>query len=128
MSDGHELTSEDFQDAIDDFWHDRPPTSFEDVMALYGVLAVAESGGRLYRTPSTLEPFVDDGRLVTVSLDLTGPDPKLVDVKQDTLRDADIPQLGYSHKSSGRGAKYSLSVASAIVSLAFGNRDWIEST
>lgn len=126
MSDGHELTSEDFQDAIDDFWHDRPPTSFEDVMALYGVLAVAESGGRLYRTPSTLEPFVDDGRLVTVSLDLTRPDPKLVDVEQDTLRDADIPQLGYSHKSSGRGAKYSLTqIGSKNGNDATGVRDTI---
>jgi len=101
-------TSEDFQTALEEYWHDRPPSSLEDVLALYGVLAVAESGGRLYRTPSSLTPFVDDGRLVTISLDLTGPDPELVDIEQDTMREEDIPRLGYSHKSSGRGAKYSL--------------------
>lgn len=103
-----DLTSEDFQDALDDHWHDRPPASLEDVMALYGVLAIAESGGRLYRTPSILDPFVNDGRLVTISLDLTGEEPQLIDVEQDVLRDDDVPRLGYSHKSSGRGAKYSL--------------------
>ncbi|WP_256684401.1 hypothetical protein [Halococcus qingdaonensis] len=43
-------TREDFADAIADYWHDRPPASLEDVMALYGVLAVAESGGSLYGT------------------------------------------------------------------------------
>ena len=101
-------TPEDFQDALDEYWHNRPPASLEDVMALYGVMAVAESGGGLYTTPSKLEPFVDDGRLVTVSLDLTADSPKIVGVDQDVLRDKDIPKLGYSHKSSGRGAKYSL--------------------
>lgn len=99
---------ENFQNALDEYWHDRPPSSLEDVMALYGLLAVAESGGQLYRTPSSLIPFVDDGRLVTISLDLTESDPELVDIEQDTMREKDIPQLGYSHKSSGRGAKYSL--------------------
>jgi len=44
-------TREDFAAAIDDYWHGRPPTSLEDVMSLYGVLAVAESGGSLYGTP-----------------------------------------------------------------------------
>ncbi|MFC6764978.1 type I-B CRISPR-associated protein Cas8b/Csh1 [Natrinema soli] len=106
MSDGP--THKDFQNALDKHWHDRPPASLEDVMALYGVLAVAESGGGLYTTPSKLQPFVDDGRLVTVSLDLTGDSPKIVSLDQDDLRDEDVPQLGYSHKSSGRGAKYSL--------------------
>lgn len=99
---------EDFQNALDEYWHDRPPASLEDVMALYGILAVAESGGSLYSTPSKLQPFVDDGRLVTISLDLTGDAPEIADLSQDVLRKEDIPKLGYSHKSSGRGAKYSL--------------------
>jgi len=102
------LNYEDFQMALDEYWHDRPPASLEDVMALYGVLAVAESGGQLYRTPNILETFVDDGRLITVSLDLTNTEPELTNVCQDTFRDDDVSKLGYSHKSSGRGAKYSL--------------------
>lgn len=101
-------TTNDFQNALNAHWHDRPPASLEDVMALYGVLAVAESGGGLYTTPSKLEPFIDDGRLVTISIDLTGKSPEIVDVDQDILREDDVPKLGYSHKSSGRGAKYSL--------------------
>ncbi|WP_199514412.1 type I-B CRISPR-associated protein Cas8b/Csh1 [Haloferax sp. Atlit-19N] len=98
----------DFEDAIDAFWHGRPPASLEDVMALYGVLAVAESGGELYGTDSKLEPFVDDGRLVTIDIDLTGEVPDVSDPKVDTLRAEDVPNLRYAHKSSGRGAKYSL--------------------
>lgn len=101
-------TPDDFQNALDAYWHDRPPASLEDVMALYGVLAVAESGGALYTTPSKLEPFIDDGRLVTISVDMTGESPEIVDVDHDVLREGDVPKLGYSHKSSGRGAKYSL--------------------
>jgi len=54
-------TREDFAAAIDDYWHGRPPTSLEDVMSLYGVLAVAESGGSLYGTPSTLDPLSTTG-------------------------------------------------------------------
>ncbi|APX00237.1 type I-B CRISPR-associated protein Cas8b/Csh1 (plasmid) [Halobiforma lacisalsi AJ5] len=77
-------------------------------MALYGVLAVVESGGGLYTTPSKLEPFIDDGRLVTISIDLTEDSPAVVGLDQDVLREEDVPKLGYSHKSSGRGAKYSL--------------------
>lgn len=106
MSDGP--IAADFQDALDDYWHDRPPASLEDVMALYGVLGVAESGGGLYETPSKLEPFVDDGRLITISLDLTSDTPEFTRIDQDVLREDDISKLGYSHKSSGRGAKYSL--------------------
>ena len=102
-----ELRSEDFQRVLDEYWHGRAPASLEDVMALYGVLALAESGGGLYTTPSKLEPFVDDGRLVTVSIDLTA-DPEIIDVQQDVLRKEQVSKLGYSHKSSGRGAKYSL--------------------
>ncbi len=101
-------TREDFADAIENYWHGRPPTSLEDVMALYGVLAVAESGGSLYGTPSTLDPFVDDGRLVVIDVDLTGHEPAYDDVRVDALRTDDISKLAYSHKSSGRGAKYSL--------------------
>ena len=101
-------TRDDFAAAIDDYWHGRPPTSLEDVMALYGVLAVAESGGSLYGTPSILDPFIDDGRLVIIDLDLTGDEPVYKDVDVDTLRTDDIAKLAYSHKSSGRGAKYSL--------------------
>jgi CRISPR-associated protein Cas8b/Csh1 subtype I-B len=106
MSD--EPAAADFQDALDEYWHDRPPASLEDVMALYGVLGVAESGGGLYRTPSKLKPFVDDGRLITISLDFTDGTPEFSGIDQDVLRESDIPKLGYSHKSSGRGAKYSL--------------------
>lgn len=101
-------TRDDFAAAIDDYWHGRPPTSLEDVMALYGVLAVAESGGSLYGTPSILDPFIDNGRLVVIDLDLTDNEPVYKDVDVDTLRTDDIAKLAYSHKSSGRGAKYSL--------------------
>jgi len=55
-----------FQDALDQYWHDRPPASLEDVMALYGVLVVAEIGGGIYKTPSRLRSYVDDGRLVSI--------------------------------------------------------------
>lgn len=107
MSEGP--TTADFRKALDEYWHDRPPASLEDVMALYGVLAVAESGGGLYTSPSKLEPFVDDGRLLEISVDLTEEEPEIVGHPEvDTLRDEDVPKLGYSHKSSGRGAKYSL--------------------
>lgn len=101
-------TREDFAAAINNYWHGRPPTSLEDVMALYGVLAVAESGGSLYGTPSMLDPFIDDGRLVVIDVDLTGVEPAYKDVDVDALRTDDISKLAYSHKSSGRGAKYSL--------------------
>jgi len=101
-------TREDFADAIEEYWHDRPPASLEDVMALYGVLAVAESGGALYGTPSKLDPFVDDGRLVIVDVNLTDGGPPYDDLDVDVLRANDLPKLAYSHKSSGRGAKYSL--------------------
>ncbi len=126
-------TIEDFEDAIDSYWHGRPPSSLEDVMALYGVLAVAESGGELYGTPSKLEPFIDDGRLVTIDIDLTGEVPAVSDPKVDTLREEDVPNLGYSHKSSGRGAKYSLTQigskngndAAGVVSTILGRvRSW----
>ncbi|SDG24798.1 CRISPR-associated protein Cas8b/Csh1, subtype I-B/HMARI [Halorubrum xinjiangense] len=101
-------TKESFQEAIEEYWHDRPPASFEDVMALYGVLAVAESGGELYTTSSKLDPFVDEGRLITVDVNLTGDTPAIEGFDRKPLREDDIPNLGYSHKSSGRGAKYSL--------------------
>jgi len=99
----------DFEDALTNYWHDRPPASLEDLMALYGVLAVAESGGGLYTSPSKLEPFTKDGRLVEISVDLTGEAPDVVGHPEvRSFREEDIPKLGYSHKSSGRGAKYSL--------------------
>jgi len=101
-------TREEFAAAIDNYWHGRPPTSLEDVMALYGVLAVAESGGSLYGTPSTLDPFITNGRLVVIDVNLTGDEPTYENVKVDALRTDDISKLAYSHKSSGRGAKYSL--------------------
>jgi len=106
MSDGPTL--EDFEEALNDYWHDRPPASLEDVMALYGVLALAETGSGVFRTPTKLAPFVDDGRLVTITVDLTDTDPIVEDIAVDTLRDEHVPKLAYSHKSSGRGAKYSL--------------------
>lgn len=106
MSDGP--TRANFETALDDYWHDRPPASLEDVMALYGVLALAETGSGVFRTPSKLAPFVDDGRLVTITVDLTGTDPIVEDIDVDTLRDEHVSKLAYSHKSSGRGAKYSL--------------------
>jgi len=105
MSEGP--TAADFRDVLDEYWHDRPPASLEDVMALYGVLGWLRAVGALH-DPSKLDPFVDDGRLITVSLDLTGDTPEFTSIEQDSLREDDIPKLGYSHKSSGRGAKYSL--------------------
>lgn len=101
-------TRADFETALTEYWHGRPPASLEDVMALYGVLAVAEAGGELYGSASKLDPFIDDGRLITVDIDLTGDAPVLHDPEVDTLRQDDVPNLGYAHKSSGRGAKYSL--------------------
>ena len=101
-------TREEFADAIEEYWHDRPPASLEDVMALYGVLAVAESGGALYGTPSKLDPFVDKGRVVTIHLDLIDEEVPYEKIDVDVLRADDVPKLAYSHKSSGRGAKYSL--------------------
>ena len=98
----------DFEGAIEQYWHDRPPASLEDVMALYGVLAVAEGGGELYGTPSKLEPFVDDGRLVTIDIDLTGDEPIVHEPNVDTLREEMVPKLSYTHNSSGQGAKYSI--------------------
>lgn len=102
------LDLEAFESALDEYWHDRPPASLEDIMALYGVLAVAEGGGSLYTTPSKLAPFVDDGRIVTIPIDFTGDTPEVGQPEVDVLRESDVPKLGYSHKSSGRGAKYSL--------------------
>ena len=102
-------TGDDFAAAIDNYWHGRPPTSLEDVMALYGVLAVAESGGSLFGSSSTLlDDFVDDGRLITIDVDLTTDTPAINDVRVDMLLEEDVPKIAYSHKSSGRGSKYSI--------------------
>lgn len=106
MSD--EPTPDDFQNALDTHWHDRPPASLEDVMALYGVLAVAESGGELYKTPSELNPYIDEGRLITIFIDSTSQVTEIVDIEQDTVRSNHVEKLGYAHKSSGQGSKYSL--------------------
>jgi len=79
------------------------------VMALYGVLAVAESGGSLFGSSSTLlDDFVDDGRLITIDIDLTTESPTIDDVRVDMLLEKDVPKVAYSHKSSGRGSKYSI--------------------
>jgi CRISPR-associated protein Cas8b/Csh1 subtype I-B len=109
-----ELTAEDFQNAIDEYWHGRPPSSLEDVMALYGVLAIAEGSGDLYTTPSELDRFVDDGRLVSIYVDLTGAKPEVTDIDQVTLRDDHVDRLNYSHKSSGRGSKYSITQIGSV--------------
>ncbi len=101
-------TRDDFESAIDEYWHGRPPASLEDVLALYGVLAVAESGGSLYGNASTLEPFVNDGRLVVIDVNLTSELPNVEDLTVQTLRSDMVSKLAYAHKSSGRGAKYSL--------------------
>lgn len=101
-------TRDDFQNALDAYWNDRPPASLEDVMALYGVLAVAESGGELYETPSELDPYIDKGRLITIYIDLTGQETEIVDVEQDTMRSDRVEKLGYAHHTAGRGSKYSL--------------------
>lgn len=101
-------SASDFEAAIGQYWYSRPPASLEDVMVLYGILAVAEGGGELYGTPTKLEPFVDDGRLVTIDIDLTGDEPIVHEPGVDTLREETVPDLAYAHKSSGRGAKYSL--------------------
>jgi CRISPR-associated protein Cas8b/Csh1 subtype I-B len=126
-------TLEDFEAAIEEYWHDRSPAGFEDVMALYGLLAVAEAGGELYGSASKLDPFVDDGRLITINIDLTGDTPKVETPSVDVFRREDIPRLGYAHKSSGRGAKYSLTQigskngndASGVISTVLGRiRSW----
>ncbi len=101
---------DDFQRVIDEYWHGRPPTTLEDVMTMYGVLTLADDPG-LFNTPAELSPFVDDGRLVTVHIDLTGEQPAHTDVTVDTLREDDLPRLGYTAKESGRGADYSLTQA-----------------
>jgi CRISPR-associated protein Cas8b/Csh1 subtype I-B len=101
----------DFAEAIEEYWHGRPPASLEDVMALYGVLAVAESSGALFGSPNTLhDGFVDDGYLVRIDIDLTeqAASSPYEKIKIDTLRAEDVPKLAYAHKSSGRGAKYSV--------------------
>jgi len=46
MSEGP--TAADFRDVLDEYWHDRPPGQSEDVMALYGVLGVADAVGALH--------------------------------------------------------------------------------
>ncbi|APE95699.1 type I-B CRISPR-associated protein Cas8b/Csh1 [Halodesulfurarchaeum formicicum] len=101
-------TPEDFQDALDEYWHDRPPASLEDVMTLYGVMAVAESDGKLYKTPSELTPYIGEGRLITVFLDISEDGAEVVDVKQDTVREEHVEKLAYAHKTSGQGSKYSI--------------------
>lgn len=104
-----EPTREDFAKAIEKYWHDRPPASLEDVMALYGVLAVAESGGSLYGSSRTLfDNFVNDGRLIVIDIDLTEKEPTYADLDIDVLRSDDVPKLAYAHKSSGKGSKYSV--------------------
>lgn len=106
-----EPTREDFAEAIEKYWHDRPPASLEDIMALYGVLAVAESGGELFGSPNILhDGFVDDGRLIRIDIDLTEEieGSPYTEFHIDTLRAEMVPKLAYAHKSSGRGAKYSL--------------------
>jgi hypothetical protein len=104
-----EPTRTDFANAIEEHWHDRPPASLEDVMALYGVLAVAESGGALFGSSSTLfDDFVDDGRLIVIDVDLAGEEPMYTDLNVDVLRADDVSKLAYAHKSSGKGSKYSL--------------------
>jgi CRISPR-associated protein Cas8b/Csh1 subtype I-B len=121
-------TRDDFEKAIDEYWHDRPSASLEDVLALYGVLAVAESGGSLYGTPSKLEPFVDDGRLVVINVDLAGETPVVDDIHVQTLRSNKVSALAYAHKDSGQGSKYSLTqigsksgnTASGVVDTQYG--------
>lgn len=106
-----EPTREDFAEAIEKYWHDRPPASLEDVFALYGVLAVAEGGGELFGSPNTLQDgFVDDGQLITIDIDLTEEAERspYTNLHIDTLRADAVSRLTYAHKSSGRGAKYSL--------------------
>lgn len=106
-----EPTREDFAEAIEKYWHDRPPASLEDIMTLYGVLAVAEGGGELFGSPNTLhDGFVDDGRLIRIDITLTEEveGSPYTELHIDTLRAEMVPKLAYAHKSSGRGAKYSL--------------------
>lgn len=98
----------DFERAIETFWHGRPPSNFEGVLTLYGVLATAEDSGELFRTSSALDDFVDDGRLVTIHIDLTTTPPVVDDITVKRLRADDVPGLGYAAKSSGRGADYSI--------------------
>lgn len=101
-------TREDFATSIENYWHGRAPASLEDVMALYGVLAVAEDGGDLYLSPRALDPFLDDGRVVIIDADLTGETPQPANVQVRPLQPNLVPKLAYAHKTSGRGSKYSL--------------------
>ncbi|MEZ3117288.1 type I-B CRISPR-associated protein Cas8b/Csh1 [Halobaculum sp. MBLA0147] len=102
---------EDFQQAVDKYWHGQPVTSLEDLMTFYGVLAVAEDDSGLFRTPAELSAYVDDGRLVTIHMDLTSDPAEYTDLTVDTLRDDDLARLGYAAKTSGRGADYSFTQA-----------------
>ncbi|RYJ08722.1 type I-B CRISPR-associated protein Cas8b/Csh1 [Halogeometricum borinquense] len=77
-------------------------------MALYGVLAVAESGGELYGSASKLAPFVDDGRLIVINIDLTSDQPAITDIDLDALHQKHVDKLRYAHKGSGQGSKYSI--------------------
>lgn len=102
---------EDFETTLEEYWHGRPPSCLEDVMSLYGILTVAAEGGTVFKTPGVLDEYVDDGRLVTIHVDLTGNTYTYEGLSVDILRENHIPQLGYSAKSSGRGADYSLTEA-----------------
>ena len=106
-----QLSPDAFADPIAQYWHGRPPSCLEDVLTMYGVLATAEDDGELFRTSSKLDGFVDEGRLVTVHVDLTATPTGYVDTTVDRLRDQHVERLGYSAKTSGRGADYSITQA-----------------
>jgi|APHM01.1.fsa_nt_gi CRISPR-associated protein, Csh1 family len=102
---------ENFANTLEKHWHGRPPSCLEDVLSLYGILAVAAEGGDVFETPNALNAYLDDGRLVTIHVDLTGDSYTYEGLTVDTLREDHISRLGYSKKSSGRGADYSLTQA-----------------
>jgi CRISPR-associated protein Cas8b/Csh1 subtype I-B len=103
-------TLESFEAAIDEYWsHGRAPVSLPDVMAMYGVLAVGASDDGLFKTGSTLDPYLDDGEYVTVEIDLTSADPKSSwNVTVDRLTEEAVEALAVSKHPAGRGTDYSI--------------------
>lgn len=101
---------ESFEEAINRFWnHGRAPVNLPDVMAMYGVLAVGASDDGLFKTGSTLDPYLDGGEYITVEIDVTADDPRSSwDLNVDNLNRESVEQLGVSKNPAGRGTDYSI--------------------
>lgn len=101
---------ESFREAIAEYWsHGRAPVELPDIMAMYGVIAVGASDDGLFKTGSTLDPYLDGGEYVTVKIDLTEDDPKSSwDVTVDRLTEERVDSLAVSKHPAGRGTDYSI--------------------